>query len=857
MFRQKKTNKAPIRLTSRPLLVLFLFAILFGLLNINEANANDYADWSHFRELRKQYVEELSKTPQDLAKIKDLEIRLKKLEEINVKHNNEVDKARKEEAATLDQRCFYVSGIVPHLNLVECAKDLFVLIGGIAVWIGAKILWLANYIFALSLKISILDFHTYASLPPVNVAWKVLRDLVNMFFVVILLYAAFSAVFNISNNWKKTVAQVIIVALLINFSIIIPKIVIDASNILALQAYNSLGEPMTPEHPDMRDVGKTITSNLDGVIKQLSGGDPSDDPSKAVTQSTRVDKMAVIVGKFGAAILLVIMAFILAAGAIMFLARTITLVMLIIFSPIVFLALMAPYFNSYAKQWRESLISQSIFAPAFLIPFTAVMAMISYAKNINIMDGPKDSPILSTLVFFILINGFMVYTLTIAKKFGAYGAGRADNLLRSGLKKAGKLALGSTVGLGLMGAGFAAREFVGRLGRKIAESGGRMTEEYQADHPIRAKLSRGLYNFASNFKGGLKESYSERVARLAEEAAKAKKAENEVKHLARASDPVVKKRLENMDAKTLASRAYEARKQGLTELAEKIENEAKSRGGDIYDEFLSKLAHEKAKGAINAEDIILNDGRKISAKNTKEGLDVNNRDTTLKSITNKASNEDLFSADEAGQFHEVYKNVNKDDKAAVIRAIVAGLAQRNDGGKAIEILYKTAKTAEDRALIATEISNRAKNSSISNEERDRLQAVINSQQDISRMANRTVPKDILNKLIAIQNGKEPYNEAEVKTLLDSLTPKQFAQLPPEILTDPNFIKHADIAAAEAILTSDISREVREKFAKEVEKLATNDTLANRENTSSQQLLNFIKSNPRYQLFLSNPKTLKT
>jgi hypothetical protein len=226
---------------------------------------------------------------------------------------------------------------------------------------------------------------------------------------------------------------------------------------------------------------------------------------------------------------------------------------------------------------------------------------------------------------------------------------------------------------------------------------------------------------------------------------------------------------------------------------------------------------------------------------------------TLKAITDKASNEDLFNADEVDQFHEVYKNINKDDKAAVIRAIVAGLAQRNDGGKAIELLYKTAKTAEDRALIATEISNRAKNSSISNEERDRLQAVINSQQDISRMANRTVPKDILNKLIAIQNGKEPYNEAEVKTLLDSLTPKQFAQLPPEILTDPNFIKHADIAAAEAILTSDISREVREKFAKEVEKLATKDTLANRENTSSQQLLNFIKSNPRYQLFCQTQK----
>jgi hypothetical protein len=250
-----------------------------------------------------------------------------------------------------------------------------------------------------------------------------------------------------------------------------------------------------------------------------------------------------------------------------------------------------------------------------------------------------------------------------------------------------------------------------------------------------------------------------------------------------------------MDAKTLASRAYEARKQGLTELAEKIENEAKSRGGDIYGEFLSKLAHEKAKGAINAEDIVLNNGRKISAKNTKEGLDVNNRDTTLKAITDKASNDNLISSGEASQWHQAYAGIKiKDDKAAVIRAIVAGLTKRNDGGEALELLYKTAKTAEDRALIATAMSNLANSSSISKEERDRLKDVIKSQKDISKIADTMIPEEILNEITAAQtaiaSGK-PYDANRLKGALGVLKPGQLAQLSVEILANRDAVEYVD------------------------------------------------------------------
>ena len=65
----------------------------------------------------------------------------------------------------------------------------------------------------------------------IPMAWAVVRDLSNIFFILILLYIAIQTILGIGHETKKMIAKVVIIALLINFSMFFTKVVIDSSNI--------------------------------------------------------------------------------------------------------------------------------------------------------------------------------------------------------------------------------------------------------------------------------------------------------------------------------------------------------------------------------------------------------------------------------------------------------------------------------------------------------------------------------------------------------------------------------------------------------------------------------------------------
>jgi hypothetical protein len=81
----------------------------------------------------------------------------------------------------------------------------------------------------------------YAKATFIASAWTVVRDLSNIFFILILLYVSIQLILGLGgSDAKKTIAKVIVIALLINFSMFFTEVVIDSSNILALVFYNKL-----------------------------------------------------------------------------------------------------------------------------------------------------------------------------------------------------------------------------------------------------------------------------------------------------------------------------------------------------------------------------------------------------------------------------------------------------------------------------------------------------------------------------------------------------------------------------------------------------------------------------------------
>jgi len=119
-------------------------------------------------------------------------------------------------------------------------------IGVILMTISSLALILSGWMFDWIVDFSIIKMATNIGDPAgvggaITLAWATLRDIANMCFIFVLLYAAFKTMFDSNfGGFQKTIRNIIIVALLINFSLFFSKVVIDASNIVSVGFYNSI-----------------------------------------------------------------------------------------------------------------------------------------------------------------------------------------------------------------------------------------------------------------------------------------------------------------------------------------------------------------------------------------------------------------------------------------------------------------------------------------------------------------------------------------------------------------------------------------------------------------------------------------
>ena len=129
----------------------------------------------------------------------------------------------------------------------------------------------------------------------ITTIWTIVRDFSNIFFILILLYAAFQVILGLGHGGgKKIVASVILIALLVNFSLFISRVVVDAGNVLGLIFYNKIAT----DHVNYQPVSDPTLTNV--KEKDLAGALISSfrinnlDPTGKVIQSVIVDVENVI-----------------------------------------------------------------------------------------------------------------------------------------------------------------------------------------------------------------------------------------------------------------------------------------------------------------------------------------------------------------------------------------------------------------------------------------------------------------------------------------------------------------------------------------------------------------------------------
>lgn len=277
----------------------------------------------------------------------------------------------------------------------------------------------------------------------IDMGYEIILNVVNMVFIFILLYMAIKTILGDGGDIKKLLVKVIMVALFINFSLFMSKVIIDASNIMSMGFLNAI----KPEAEVVvkTEGGKTVketivkqgsvaTAFMSGLKLQTTAYNPNskivkDDPDKGLEHFTMTLMF------LGGAAFNLVAAFVFFAISFLFITRFIALLFYMIFSPVAFLGYIAPELQEYSSRWWKGFQSQVIFAPAFLLIAYLIASIISSgalwtAVNAGRTSGADLATAIATgfqsgfsvVMNYAILTALMIGGLITAKAMAAQGS---------------------------------------------------------------------------------------------------------------------------------------------------------------------------------------------------------------------------------------------------------------------------------------------------------------------------------------------------------------------------------------------------------------------------------------------------
>ncbi len=363
----------------------------------------------------------------------------------------------------------------------------------------------------------------------VNTGWQLVRDICNIFFIIILVWTGFATVFNIGGvSMKKVIPTLLINALAINFSLFGTRVIIDLSNVVARVFYNQLGVCTTKDcSPDLstgkveykRGIGgywplsekivasfnpQTILSSSilssRPIIENKGTNDASNTStnfnSQTNTQNGTINANAfesgngmsqssseyagyfIIVTLIGAAIMVAV-AMMFWGVAFMFLGRVIGLYVTMIFSPLAVLTRgNLPLIGKIPKlswsDWSKELTSYAMLAPIFIFFLYIIYAFLQtdFMEAFGVTKGDRS---FFENVLYIAIPMLIIYQLIktgvgLAKQY----AGSMGNMVQDGINGAvggfGGV-LGGGIGLAAGAVALAGRGGASIVGKVLNKTG--------------------------------------------------------------------------------------------------------------------------------------------------------------------------------------------------------------------------------------------------------------------------------------------------------------------------------------------------------------------------------------------------
>lgn len=188
----------------------------------------------------------------------------------------------------------------------------------------------------IQILIQIVQYNDFLRAPAVDTGWEIIRDIGNMFFIVVLIMIAFGSILRIQGyRYNQWLFRIVLMALLVNFSKTIAGFFIDVAQVVTLTFVNAFKDTAAGNFAELFGITKILG------LRQFS---PKGEDVAGAGLATA--------GTFLLAILFLLVALAVSVVyVVIFLLRIIVLWFLVILSPMAYVLNTFKQGESYAKQW--------------------------------------------------------------------------------------------------------------------------------------------------------------------------------------------------------------------------------------------------------------------------------------------------------------------------------------------------------------------------------------------------------------------------------------------------------------------------------------------------------------------------
>ncbi|HEU0080775.1 MAG TPA: hypothetical protein VFQ72_01995 [Candidatus Paceibacterota bacterium] len=305
--------------------------------------------------------------------------------------------------------------------------------------ITSFVLWLVGMMIDLATNLSLTN--NFFNAPAIATAWSIIRDLCNMVFIFVLIWAGLRTILNLGNavTVKKTITGVVIAALFINFSLFITKAIIDVSNI---------GTAWFVKGVENVGGGTSVSDSVRSVL-QMNKLVENKDAGKGAWS------LQSFVAGFALTILNCVAIYVLFKVAFFLVARIVSFFFLLVTAPLGFVGgLEIPQLSAYSKKWWDELRNQALMAPMFFLMLYITLYIVDQVDALVFANGAASSvdPVTGSgftpanYVMFAIIVLMLNKCLSTAEEYSGELGGQIAGYLKSATSFVGGAALMGTVG---------------------------------------------------------------------------------------------------------------------------------------------------------------------------------------------------------------------------------------------------------------------------------------------------------------------------------------------------------------------------------------------------------------------------